>query len=108
MNVGGGLFNDGLDSADAGGGGLFFFDFEVTDYTGVLYVGTTTDFARDWVLKIANGVDLEFFWVFIPEFAMSFQGVTGIIFVVFVEDHGKVSLNPGVNLVFDLLLLFGG
>ena len=61
----------------------------------------TADFARNGVFFVADSVDFEFFWIFVPELAVSLQDVASIGFVIFSKDDRKVSFNPFVNLVFD-------
>ena len=74
----------------------------------MLYVWATTNFARDRIVKIANRINGEFLWIFVPELTVGLQSIASVGLVVFVMNNLKVSLNPFVDLVFDLLLFFWG
>ena len=67
----------------------------------VFDVWTTTNFARNWVFWVADGVDGEFLWILVPELTVSFELGTSIFFIVFSVNYRKVGGNPFVDLVFD-------
>ena len=100
------LLDHSFNAADAGRAGLVFLDLEVTNYASMFDMRAAADFARDWIIKIANRIDGKLFRIFIPELAVSFERITSVSLVVFIMDHWQVGLNPFINLVFNLLLLF--
>ena len=72
----------------------------------MLDVWTTTNFARDRSVWVTNCIDGEFLWIFIPELAMSLQGITRISFVIFVMNDWKVGGDPLIDLRFHFGDLF--
>ena len=42
----------------------------MTNYASMFNVWTATNFARDWIIEIADCIDSEFLWIFIPELTM--------------------------------------
>ena len=54
----------------------------------------TANFAGSWIIKIANGVDFEFVWIFFPELAVGLQSVFGVVFIVFIKGDFKIRFNP--------------
>lgn len=96
------LFKNGFDATNTSRAGLFFFNFEMAEDTGVFNMGAATNFARNWIFKIADSVDSEPFGIFVPEFAVGFKGVTSISFVIFAINDWQICRDPFIHLLFDL------
>ena len=99
------LFHYSLDAAHASRAGFFFLNLEMTNYASVFDMRTTTDFTRDRIVEVANRIDGEFLWIFVPELPVRLKCVAGVRLVVFIMHNFKICFNPFVDLVFDFLLL---
>ena len=61
-------------------------------------VRAATDLARNWIVEVANGIDGELFWIFIPELTVSLECIARVGFFVLVMNNLEVGLNPFVDL----------
>ena len=69
-------------------------------------VRAAADLARHWIVEIANRINGEFFRIFVPELTVCLERVASVGLVVFIVYDLKVSLNPFVDLILNLLLFF--